>query len=433
MTLTSPFSITLFAMTALAMLGLPIGQSMLCATILYLFLAGLDMGTVAEQFLNGMYVNYVILAVPLFILAAEIMNSGSMTERLLRFCNVLVGRFRGGLAQINVVQSIIFAGMSGSAIADAAGSGRMMQSMMTRDNRYTPSYAAALTAVTSVIGPILPPSIPMIIYALVSDASIGFLFIAGVVPGLMMAALMMVQVYIDARRHNFPVEDPVPLRDIPMVTWRAIPTLLMPLILLGCIYTGITTPTEAAALAAAYAVLISVVLYRSLSWRETYAALLTSARSSASIGMLIGGAIAFNYVVTIENIPNSLRDLLTAWDLSRIEFLLLVNALLLILGCVLEGTSILLIIVPVLIPTANALGIDLVHFGVIVVVNIMLGLVTPPYGLLLFIMTNISGAPVRAIVKDCLPFLGWMVVCLGIITFFPDLVLWLPRLAGYEG
>jgi C4-dicarboxylate transporter DctM subunit len=433
MSLASPFSITLVAMTALALLGLPIGLSMLCATILYLFLAGLDMGTVAEQFLNGMYVNYIILAVPLFILAAEIMNSGSMTERLLRFCNVLVGRFRGGLAQINVVQSIIFAGMSGSAIADAAGSGRMMQSMMTREKRYTPSYAAALTAVTSVIGPILPPSIPMIIYALVSDASIGFLFIAGVVPGLLMAGLMMVQVFVDARRHNFPVEDPVPLRDIPMITWRAIPTLLMPLILLGCIYTGVTTPTEAAALAAAYAVLISVVLYRSLSWRETYAALLTSARTSASIGMLIGGAIAFNYVVTVENIPNTLRDLLTGWELSRIEFLLLVNVLLLILGCVLEGTSILLIIVPVLIPTANALGIDLVHFGVIVVVNIMLGLVTPPYGLLLFIMTNISGAPVKAIVKDCLPFLGWMVFCLGLITFFPDLVLWLPRLAGYEG
>jgi C4-dicarboxylate transporter DctM subunit len=433
MTLASPFSITLVVMTALALLGLPIGLAMLCATILYLFMAGLDMGTVAEQFLNGMYVNYVILAVPLFILAAEIMNSGSMTERLLRFCNVLVGRFRGGLAQINVVQSIIFAGMSGSAIADAAGSGRMMQSMMTRDNRYTPSYAAALTAVTSIIGPILPPSIPMIIYALVSDASIGFLFIAGVVPGFMMAGLMMVQVFFDARRHNFPVEEAVPLRQIPGVTLRAIPTLMMPVILLGCIYTGITTPTEAAALAAAYAVLVSVVLYRSLSWRESYAALLVSARTSASIGMLIGGALAFNYVVTVENIPAALRDLLTGWDLSRIEFLLLVNALLLVLGCVLEGTSILLIIVPVLIPTANALGIDLVHFGVIVVVNIMLGLVTPPYGLLLFIMTNISGAPVKAIVGDCLPFLGWMVACLGVITFFPDLVLWLPRLAGYEG
>lgn len=433
MNLTSPFSITLFVMTALALLGLPIGLSMLCATILYLFMAGLDMGTVAEQFLNGMYVNYVILAVPLFILAAEIMNSGSMTERLLRFCNVLVGRFRGGLAQINVVQSIIFAGMSGSAIADAAGSGRIMQSMMTRDNRYTPSYAAALTAITSIIGPILPPSIPMIIYALVSDASIGFLFIAGVVPGFMMAGVMMLQVYFDARRHNFPVEEPVPLREIPLVTWRAIPTLLMPVILLGCIYTGITTPTEAAALAAAYAVLVSVVLYRSLSWRESYAALLISARTSASIGMLIGGALAFNYVVTVENIPVSLRDLLTSWDLSKTQFLIMVNVLLLLLGCVLEGTSILLIIVPVLIPTANALGIDLVHFGVIVVVNIMLGLVTPPYGLLLFIMTNISGAPVKAIVKDCLPFLAWMIVCLVIITAFPDLVLWLPRVAGYEG
>jgi C4-dicarboxylate transporter DctM subunit len=433
MTLASPFSVTIIVMTALAFLGLPIGLSMLCATILYLFMAGLDMGTVAEQFLNGMYVNYVILAVPLFILAAEIMNSGSMTERLLRFCNVLVGRFRGGLAQINVVQSIIFAGMSGSAIADAAGSGRMMQNMMTRDNRYTPSYAAALTAVTSIIGPILPPSIPMIIYALVSDASIGFLFIAGVVPGLIMAGLMMVQVFFDARRHNFPVEEPVPLREIPMVTWRAIPTLMMPVILLGCIYTGITTPTEAAALAAAYAVLVSVVLYRSLTWRETYAALLVSARTSASIGMLIGGALAFNYVVTIENIPATLRDLLTGWELTRFQFLLLVNVVLLLLGCVLEGTSILLIIVPVLIPTANALGIDLVHFGVIVVVNIMLGLVTPPYGLLLFIMTNISGAPVRSIVKDCLPFLFWMILCLVLITLSPDLVLWLPRIAGYEG
>jgi C4-dicarboxylate transporter DctM subunit len=170
-------------------------------------MTGADMGTVAEQFLNGMYSNYIILAVPLFMLAAEFMNIGSMTERLLTFCNVLVGRFRGGLAQVNVVQSIIFAGMSGSAIADAAGSGKMMQNMMTKDGRYTPSYAAALTAVTSVIGPIIPPSIPMVIYALVSDASIGYLFLAGMVPGLLMAALQMMQVAITARRKNFPVEE----------------------------------------------------------------------------------------------------------------------------------------------------------------------------------------------------------------------------------
>lgn len=433
MNLASPFSLAIVAITALALLGLPIGLSMICGSILYLWMTGMDMGTAAEQFLNGMYSNYIILAVPLFIFAAEIMNSGSMTERLLRFCNVLVGHMRGGLAQINVVQSLIFAGMSGSAIADAAGSGRMMQNMMTRENRYTPSYAAALTAVTAVIGPILPPSIPMVIYALVSDASIGYLFLAGVVPGLIMCAMQMVQVGWDARRKNFPVEERVPLSQVPRVTWEAFPTLLMPVILLGCIYTGVTTPTEAAALAAAYAVLVSVVIYRSLGWREGYAACLVSAKTSASIGMMIGGALVFNYVVTIENIPESLRALLQGWDLTPLQFMLLVNVILLLLGCALEGTAVLLIIVPVFIPTAQALGIDLVYFGVVVVVNIMLGLVTPPYGLLLFIMTNISGSPMKDIIRDCLPFLAWMVLCLALIILFPDLVLWLPRLAGYAG
>ena len=433
MNFASPFSIAIVLITALAFLGLPIGLSMMCGSILYLLLAGADMGTVAEQFLNGMYSNYVILSVPLFVLAAEFMNIGSMTERLLAFCNVLVGRFRGGLAQVNVVQSIIFAGMSGSAIADAAGSGRMMQNMMTRDGRYTPSYAAALTAATSVIGPIIPPSIPMVIYALVSDASIGYLFLAGMVPGLLMAGLQMMQVAITARRKNFPVEDPVPLRDIPRITWRALPALMMPVVLLGCIYSGITTPTEAAALAAAYALVISLVIYRSISFGAFYDSLLLSAKSTASIGMLIAGSLVFNYVVTIENIPDTLRVLLTSWDLTPTGFLILVNILLLLLGCVLEGTAILLIIVPVFIPTAQALGIDMVHFGVVVVVNIMLGLVTPPYGLLLFIMTNISGAPVKDIIRDAVPFLFWMVVSLIIITFVPDVVLWLPRLMGYQG
>ncbi|MCB5202439.1 TRAP transporter large permease [Neorhizobium sp. T786] len=433
MNLASPFSISIVVITVLAFLGLPIGLAMITGSTLYLFLVGADMGIVAEQFLNGMYSNYVILAVPLFILAAEFMNVGSMTERLLTFCNVLVGRFRGGLAQVNVVQSIIFAGMSGSAIADAAGSGRMMQNMMTRDGRYTPSYAAALTAVTSVIGPIIPPSIPMIIYALVSDASIGYLFLGGMVPGLLMAALQMMQVAITARRKNFPVEDPIPLREVPRITVRAFPALMMPVVLLGCIYTGITTPTEAAAIAAAYALVISIVIYRSISLKDFYGSLLVSGKSSASIGMLIAGALVFNYVVTIENIPDSLRVMLTGLDLSPLGFLILVNVILLLLGCVLEGTAILLIIVPVFIPTAQALGIDLVHFGVVVVVNIMLGLVTPPYGLLLFIMTNISGAPVKDIIRDALPFLFWMVVCLAIITFVPETVLWLPRLMGYQG
>jgi C4-dicarboxylate transporter, DctM subunit len=433
MNLTSPFSLSIVVITALAFLGLPIGLSMLCGSILYLALSGADMGIVAEQFLNGMYSNYVILAVPLFILAAELMNIGSMTERLLSFCNVLVGRFRGGLAQVNVVQSIIFAGMSGSAIADAAGTGSMMQKLMTDRGRYTPSFAAALTAVTAVIGPIIPPSIPMVIYALVSDASIGYLFLAGMVPGLLMAGLQMVQVAITARRQNFPVEEPVPLREVPGITWRALPALLMPVLLLGCIYSGITTPTEAAALAAAYALVISTVIYRSITWNALYGALLSSGKTTASIGMLIAGALVFNYVITIENIPESIKTLLTSWEMSPVLFLIFVNVLLLLLGCFLEGTTILLIVVPVLIPTAQALGIDLVHFGVVVVVNIMLGLVTPPYGLLLFIVAKISGAPLRDIVRDAWPFILWMVLCLGIITFIPQTVLWLPRRMGYQG
>src|SRR5690606_37249942 len=228
MNFASPFSISIVVITALAFLGLPIGLSMIAGSTLYLFLVGAEMGIVAEQFLTGMYSNYVMLAVPLFILAAEFMNIGSMTERLLNFCNVLVGRFRGGLAQVNVVQSIIFAGMSGSASADAAGSGRMMQNMMTREGRYTPSYAAALTVGTSVIGPIIPPSNPMIIYALVSYASIGYLFLAGMVPGLLMAGLQMLQIAITARRKNFPVEEPVALRDVPGITIKAFPALMMP-------------------------------------------------------------------------------------------------------------------------------------------------------------------------------------------------------------
>ncbi|MCC2687317.1 MAG: transporter large permease [Rhizobiaceae bacterium] len=433
MNFASPFSITLVAMTGLAFLGLPIGHSMIAASILYLLLAGLDMGTAAEQLLNGMYTNFIILAVPLFILAAELMNIGSMTDRLLRFCDAVVGRFRGGLAHVNIVQSIIFAGMSGSAIADAAGTGKMMQAMMTKDGKYTPSYAAALTAVTSVVGPIIPPSIPMIIYALVSDASIGYLFLGGVMPGLLMAAAQMGIVTFDARRRNFPVEPPTPLRELPGITVRAFPSLMMPVVLLGGIYTGVTTPTEAAAVAAAYALLISVVLYRSVSFEDFYHAVLSSARTSASIGMLISGALVFNYVVTVENIPQSLSVLLTSWELSPTGFLILVNIILLLLGCVLEGTTILLVIVPVFIPTAEALGLDLVHFGVVVVVNIMLGLVTPPYGLLLFIMTRIAEVPLRELVRDVLPFLWAMLAALGLITFFPALVLWLPRLLGYQG
>lgn len=430
---TSPFSLALAAIVVLSLLGVPIGQAMIGASILYLWLKGMDMGSAAEQLLNSTYSSYLLLAIPLFILAASFMSSGSVLDRLLRWCNALVGRFPGGLAQVNVLQSVVFASMSGSALADAAGSGKLMQAMMTRDGRYPPSFAAALTAVSAVIGPILPPSIPLVLYALVSGTSIGYLFLAGVLPGLLLGAVQMALIYALARRHHFPVEDPVPLRQLPRITREALPALLMPVLLLGCLYSGITTPTEAAGVAAAYALLIAAFYYRSLGLRDVYQSLQQSARTSVSIGILIAGATVFNFVITSENIPASLSTLMQGLDLSPVTFLLLANLLLLVLGAFLEGSTIILVILPVLLPTAVALGVDPVHFGVVAVLNIMIGLVTPPYGLLLFMMTKIANVSLGALVRATLPFLGVMLIALAITTFWPDFVLWLPRLAGYTG
>lgn len=430
---TSPFSLCVMAIVALTLLGLPIGHAMIGGSVLYLLMTGLDVGTAAEQLSNGMYNSFVLLAIPLFILAAEFMTIGSITERLLSFCNAFVGRFRGGLAHVNVVQSIIFAGMSGSALADAASSGKLMQKMMTQDGKYTASFAAALTAVSSVIGPIIPPSIPMVIYALVSDTSIGYLFLGGVIPGLLLGIAQMAYISMVAKRRHFPVEKPVPLRDIPRITWEAFPALMMPVILFGCLYSGITTPTEAAALAAFYALLVSAFLYRAVTWGSVYSSLLTAARVTISIGILVAAAMVFNYVITVENIPKSLATMMQGYELSPFTFLLAANVIMLILGCFLEGTTILLIIVPVLLPTAKALGIDPVHFGVVAVVNIMIGLVTPPYGLLLFMMVKIAEVSLKDLVREVMPFLGAMIVALALITFVPSLVLFLPRLMGYQG
>jgi tripartite ATP-independent transporter DctM subunit len=433
MNFASPFSLTLWAITILAILGLPIGHAMIAGSILYLFIVGQDMGIAAEQLLNGLYNSYVLLAVPLFLFAAELMNVGSMSDRLLHFCNAFVGRFRGGLGHVNVVQSVIFAGISGSAIADVAGTGRIVIDMMKRDNRYTASYAAAITAATAVIAPIIPPSIPLVLYALVSDASIGYLFWGGIIPGLLMGlGQMAINTWV-AHRRNFPVEEAVPARDLPLITLRALPVLLMPVILLGGIRGGVMTPTEAAAVAAAYAFLISLILYRSVTAKQTYKAVLSSARSTASIGMLIAGALVFNYVVTIENIPQAVRTMLAAYDLSANQFLLAVNVLLLVLGCLLEGSTILLVVVPIFIPTAVALGIDLVHFGVVVVFNTMIGLITPPYGILLFIVAKVSQAKLGAVVRDITPFIAVMIAALFLITYVPETVLWLPRVMGYKG
>ena len=428
-----PFVWALALIALLSLFGYSIGISMLVGSIVFLAGRGFDTSIASETLLQGLFNSYTLLSIPLFILAADIMNAGSLADRLLRFSQAVVGRFRGGLGHVNVFSSLIFSGMSGSAIADAVGMGRIIINMMTRNGQYSPSYAAAITAASATIGPIIPPSIPMVLYALVSDTSIGYLFAAGILPGLLMGLVLMAMNAFIATRRNFPRDESVALRDIPITTFRAVPALLLPVILLGGIYGGIMTPTEAAAVAAFYALAVSVIVYRSVSAGQFFTTLLNSARSTASVGVLIAGALAFNYVITRQDVPASLAGFIQQFDLSPVGFLLVMNLLLLVLGCVLEGGAILLIIVPIFVPTAQALGIDLLHFGVVVVVNTMIGLVTPPYGLLLFVVANITRQPVGAIVRELTPFLIALLGALAFITFVPDFVLFVPRLLGYRG
>ena len=422
--------ITLFL---LAGIGTPVAYSLILAATVYLAVGGQDLGLAAEQMIRGLYDSFVLLAVPLFIVAANIMNAGTISERLLRFCVGLVGRFKGGLGHVNVVASLIFSGMSGSAVADAAGIGKIIISMMVKSGHYSRGYSAAITAASATIGPIIPPSIPMVLYALVSDTSIGYLFLAGIIPGLVMAVVLMAMNTVIAHRRDFATDDAVPLREIPGLTVRAFPALLMPVILLYGIYGGVATPTEAAAIAAAYALILAGLFYRALSFSSLYAVLAESARASAAVGLVIGGALIFNYIVANENIPGNLATVLVGVHISPLSFLLLINLLLLVLGCFLDAATIILVIIPLFIPTCRDLGIDLVHFGVVAVINVMIGLITPPYGILLFVINAVTGIPLIEIIRNIAPFFAVLVVALLILILSPDLVLWLPRVFGYPG
>jgi tripartite ATP-independent transporter DctM subunit len=431
--MTLEFLLCLVAIITLAGIGAPIAYAILVAALLYLFAVGQGVGIAGKVLMDGLYQSYILLAVPLFIVAANIMNAGTISDRLLGFCVALVGRFRGGLGHVNVVASLIFSGMSGSAVADAAGIGKIIIEMMTKSGQYTRGYAAAITAASATIGPIIPPSIPMVLYALVSNTSIGYLFLGGIVPGLFMGAVLMAMNMWLSKRRGFALEEPVPLAQLPKRTFDAFPALLMPAILLYGIYGGVTTPTEAAAVAAFYALVLAGVFYRALTLKAMYKILVESARSSAAIGLVIGGALILNYIVASENIPSIMAEHLVGLDMDPLVFLLGINLLLLLLGCLLDATTIILVIIPLFIPTCRELGIDLVHFGVVAIVNCMIGLITPPYGILLFVITAVTRIPLVEIIREIWPFLGVLLFALLCMVLWPGLVLTLPRMFGYAG
>ena len=423
----------IFVLFSMAALGAPIAYAILSGVIVYLGVAGQDLAIAGETMVQRLFDGFLLLAVPLFIVTANIMNAGTISDRLLNFCVAVVGRFRGGLGHVNVMASLIFSGMSGSAVADAAGIGKLVIEMMVKSGRYSRGYAAAITAATATIGPIIPPSIPMVLYALVSNTSIGSLFLAGILPGLIMGAVLIGMNTLISYRRDFGKEEPVPLKKLPMITLKSFPALLMPVILLTCIYSGVTSPTEAAAIAALYAFILAAGFYRALTIKSLYQLFVESARSSASVALVIGASMILTYVVVKENVPQTLSALLAGAEISPIIFLLLINLLILLVGCILDATVIILVIVPLFIPTCEALGIDLVHFGVLVVVNSMIGLITPPYGMLLFVINAVTDIPLREIIGEIWAFLAVLIFALLIMIFSPNMVLWLPRLFGYQG
>jgi C4-dicarboxylate transporter DctM subunit len=413
------------------LMRMPIGFSMIASGIAYLVVKQQDLGLVAEQVCNGLYNSYVLLAVPMFVLAANVMNAGTVSERLFDFCRILVGRLRGGLAQVDILVSVIFSGMSGSAIADAAGPGLVTIKQMLKKPEYSRGFAGAVVVASATLGPIIPPSIPMVIYGLVSGASVGALFLGGVVPGVLMALLMMVVVQIIAVRRNMPREARVPLSEWPSVLFRGALPLSMPIVLLGGIYSGAFTPTEAAAVAAAHALILATVVYRALNWRQLFAVVLESTRSSAVITLILAGSFLLNYAFTAEGVPQAMAQWVDALNLSPVAFLLLVNVMFLVLGCFLDVSVLLLVFVPMLLPAVKVLGIDLVHFGVLVVLNMMIGLIHPPFGMLLFVTKALTGIPIGEMMKEGWPFIVMLLLLLVAMTLFPQIVLWLPQTMGY--
>lgn len=422
-----------FGLTFIA--GCPIVFGMIGGGILYFVLKHLSLANLIDILVIQFSSQTVLIAVPLFIFAANLMNDTEVTEKIFGFVQKALGRVRGALAQANIVNSIIFAGMSGSEIADVAGPGSMeIKAMM--DAGYEGKFACAVTCASATIGPIIPPSIPMVIFSMLTGTSLGYLFLGGVLPGLLLGLAEMILAYALSRIRNYPRGEEFSLRAALKAFWRALPALLGPVFLLVSIYGGICTPTEAAAVIGAYVILICFFIYRTLGPRKLYKILMKSAESMGYISAIVAAAYIFNYVVARERIPQLLTGAFMQSGLlsSKLVFLVGANLLYFLLGMFIDVSIIQLVVVPMIFPLAIALGIDPVHFGVVTVFNLMLALDTPPYGQTGYITSVVSGTPLREVFREMI--LYWIpleVACLLLITYFPDIVLFIPRLFGYSG
>ena len=422
----------LLAVCLTILAGVPIaGGLALVAAGTMLLTTGPDLLVIFIQRAYAATTSFPLLAIPFFILAGNLMNVGGTTERIFAVANLLVGRIRGGLAHVNVIGSMIFAGMSGSAVADAAGLGVIEIRAMIKEG-YTPRYSATISAVSATIGPIIPPSIPFVIFGAMANVSVGALFLAGVVPGLLMGLGLMLAIAIEATRRNLPRSAGWPGLAQALRTLKgAAPALMLPPAILAVIFTGVATPTEAAVVAAAFAFLLGRFIYRELEMADFWETLWDTGRQTAQVMLIIAMAAPFSWVLIQQQVPNAILQSLMTLSKDPWVILLLVNLVLLILGMFLEAIAILIIAYPILAPVMAAIGIDPVHFGVIMVLNLMIGLVTPPVGLCLYVVSGIAKVPIAEVVRELAPYLLALIVVLMIVTYVPAVSTWLPHALGY--
>jgi len=396
-----------------------------CMAVL-VFLSDIPLTALPHKMVNGIDA-YVFLAIPLFILAGQLMNAGGITQRLFTFARTLVGHVHGGLGHANIVASVLFSWMSGSAVATVGGLGEIEVKAM-KDNGYDAPFAASVATIGSVLGPIIPPSIPMIIYAAMTEESLGKLFLGGVFPGFLMAGSLMVVIYVMARRRGYPKDQRAGLAELWRSFREAIIPLLMPIIMLGGIVSGIFTPTEAAAVAALYALLISLFVYRTVGFRDLPKILVDTMVTTAVVTFIISTTSAFSLILTFEDAGTRIAETVLGISTNKIVVLLLINIMLLVFGALMEAGVVLILFIPILYPLALQLGIDPVHFGVIMCANLMIGVATPPVGVSLFVMTHISKLKMEVLMRAILPFLVPIILCLILLTYVPDVVMFLPNM-----
>lgn len=428
-----PLFVFLLCFVLTFILRIPIALGMLMSSIYYFAFAsgpatGIQMA--ATQFLTQLNVKFILIAVPLFVFTAKVMNTGAITEMVFRFANILVGRWKGGMGHVNVVASIIFSGMTGSAVADASGLG-IMEIEAMRKQHYDDGFSCAITAASATIGPIFPPSIPMVFYAMFSGASIGNLFLGGMAPGILIGIALMIYIAYIAKKRNYPKGKIYPFKEFIKITINAFPALLTPVILLGGIYSGIVTPTEAGALAAFYAIIISFFIYRTMGLKQLLDVIVDTVKTTGTLSLIVGAAFTFSYIMAIEHIPDVIAGIFFGFTNNKYLMLLIINIIFLILGMFVDTSCIQVVFVPMVLPLVKAMGIDLVHFGVVIVLNMMIGLSTPPFGMLLFIVSGISGTPLRTVIKEIFPMILVLIIVLLMITYIPDIVLFIPRSIGW--